>query len=64
MTYVVVLTRIRPDFPRDEQTTPETVMCRCEFEDRATALWSARTWTASQSVLAGRERVKVTTLVN
>ncbi|MGH3646806.1 MAG: hypothetical protein ACRDTM_06485 [Micromonosporaceae bacterium] len=56
MTYAVVLTRVRPDGPRDERHHPESRICRCEFPDRATALWTAHRWTALPGVRAGNER--------
>ncbi len=57
--YAVVLTRIRAELPRNERTVPESVICRCEFDDRRTALWTVRAWSTSVAVRAGRERVKV-----
>ncbi len=59
MTYVVLLTRIRPTTHRDERTLPESVICRCEFDDRDTAIRTARAWAVTPPVRIGRERVKL-----
>ncbi|MGH3736670.1 MAG: hypothetical protein ACRDT6_13820 [Micromonosporaceae bacterium] len=59
MSYLVVLTRVRQDEPRDERRHPESRICRCAFPDRDTALWTARRWTALPGVRDGIERVKV-----
>lgn len=59
MRYVVVLTRIRPELCRDERVAPESVICRCEFEDREVARRTAVAWAATPPVCAGRERVKM-----
>lgn len=53
--YAVVITRIRDELPRSERVRPEAVLCRCEFDDREIALWTAREWTASRT---GQERIK------
>lgn len=60
--YAVVLTRVREQLPRDERSQPESRICRCEFTERATALWTARRWAAFPAVRSGRERVKVVSL--
>ena len=57
--YAVVLTRIRPEPGRDERVAPESVICRCEFEDRKVAERTAVAWAATSPVRAGCERVKV-----
>ncbi|MGH3647431.1 MAG: hypothetical protein ACRDTM_09675 [Micromonosporaceae bacterium] len=59
-----MLTRIRPDYPRNERVFPEGVICRCVFGDRPTATWTADTWAASQPVRVGRERVKLQVVDN
>jgi hypothetical protein len=38
---------------------PEAVICRCVFDDRRDALRTARQWTDTAPVRAGRERVKM-----
>ncbi|MGH3714347.1 MAG: hypothetical protein ACRDT4_12930 [Micromonosporaceae bacterium] len=62
MRYAVVLTRVRPATPRDERRHPESVICRCEFDDPDTARRTALTWSATPPVRAGRERVKLLAL--
>ncbi len=59
MRYAAVLTRIRPGSHRDELTRPESVICRCEFDDRQTATRTAAAWTDTRPVERGRERVKI-----
>ncbi|MGH3647185.1 MAG: hypothetical protein ACRDTM_08415 [Micromonosporaceae bacterium] len=56
--YAVILTRIRAESRRDERSRPESLICRCEFEEWDSALRTARQWAATPPVRTGRERVK------
>lgn len=62
MRYAVVLTQVRSTPRRDERTAPESVICRCEFDDHATAARTVREWASTPPVRAGRERVKLIAL--